>query len=66
MYKALATKEMRESAAIVALAALAMLWTLGNVMGWRLTPFAVEDDVATSIPFYNTEFGPLLVIIGGG
>jgi len=63
---ALAIKELRESAAILGVATLAMLWTLGNVMGWRLTPFAVEDNVVSSIPFYNGEFGPLLIFIGGG
>ncbi len=65
MLKALAIKELRESAAILGAAALAMLWTLGNVMGWRLTPFAIEDDATTSIPFYGGEFGPLLIFVGG-
>lgn len=66
MLKALAIKELRESAAILGVAVLAMLWMLGNVIGWRLTPFAVVSEAATSIPFHNAIFGPMLTFIGGG
>ncbi len=65
IYKALAIKELRESAAIIALAALAMLLLLGGVMGWRYMPMSVEGSVVDRVPFVVTEFVPMLIFLGG-
>jgi len=65
MRKALAIKELRESAAIIALAALAMLWLLGNQLGWRFTPFSVVSTVDNQVPFRDTRFPEFLMFIGG-
>ena len=64
MYKALAIKELRESAAIIAVAALAMLWLLGSYIGWKF-PWANANDVSTHIPFVSSSFVPGLIFIGG-
>ncbi len=65
MYKALAIKELRESAAIIAVAALAMLWLLGSELGWRFMPLSAESDVVGRVPFVVTEFVQFLIFIGG-
>jgi len=65
MRKALAIKELRESAAIIAVAALAMLWLLSSVTGWRFLPLSVEGDVVGRVPFVVTEFVVFLVFFGG-
>lgn len=65
MWKALAIKELRESAAILAAAALAMLWVLGSMMGWQFTPYALVEDVVYDIPFQGTSFHGALLLVGG-
>ena len=65
MLKALAIKELRESAIILGVAALAMLWLLGNMMNWRLTPLAIFGNVSKTIPFVGTGFSVLLIFFGG-
>ena len=65
MYKALAIKELRESAAIIAVAALAMLWLLGSELGWRFMPLSAESDVVGRVPFVVTEFVQFLIFLGG-
>lgn len=65
MIKALAIKELRESAAIIGVAVLAMFWLLGNELGWRLMPLSVEPNVVSRIPFIVTEFVSFLIFIGG-
>lgn len=64
MIKALAIKELRESAAIIGVAVLAMFWLLGNELGWRLMPLSVEPNVVSRIPFIVTEFVSFLIFIG--
>jgi hypothetical protein len=65
MRKALAIKELRESAAIIAVAALAMLWLLGNQLGWRFTPYSTNNDMGRQIPFLGTQFAQILALVGG-
>jgi len=65
MIRALAIKELRESAAILAVAALAMLWLLGSTLGWRFIPLSVEGRVSSSVPFIATGFVPFLIFFGG-
>ena len=64
MLKALAIKELRESAAIIAVTALAMLWLLGSYTGWKF-PWANANDVSALIPFVSSSFVPGLIFIGG-
>ena len=66
MIKTLAIKELRESLGIIALAALAMLYLLGTVTGWKFTPWSNTSSIASSVPFLNSDFTATLVIFGGG
>ena len=65
MLKALAIKELRESLAIIGLGALAILWLVGNLMGWPLTPWMVFQQAATTIPFVGAGFEDFFIILGG-
>ncbi len=64
MYKALAIKELRESAEIIAVAALAMLWLLARLVGWEFMPFAISSTLE-QVPFVETSFVGMLMFIGG-
>lgn len=63
MYKALAIKELRESAAIIAVAALAMLWLLGCMQDWRFMPLSFHSSEL--VPFVGTGFVQGLIFFGG-
>ena len=66
MLKALTIKELRESAAIVAIAVVVAGWLLGNLTGSQVTPFRMIRDVERSVPFVNNEYSMGLVLLGGG
>lgn len=66
MLKALAIKELRESAAIIGLAVVAVAWLLGNLTGSQLTPFRIMQDVEQSVPFVKSDFKTGLIFLGGG
>ncbi len=63
MLKALAIKELRESAAIVAVAVLAMLWLLGSMLHWEYMPVLL-NPLPHSVPFVETGFVGFLIFIG--
>ena len=65
MLKALAIKELRESAAILALACLVMLYLLGGFLGWQFMPGNVVHSVAYTIPFVSNGFVEILIGFGG-
>ncbi len=63
MYKALAVKELRESAAIIAVAALAMLWLLAGMQDWRFMPLSYHSS--EKVPFVETSFVSWQIFFGG-
>jgi hypothetical protein len=64
MLKALVIKELRESAGIVALAALAAAFVVTNLAGLPLVPFDVIQS--GGFPFVNDAFTRLLALVVGG
>jgi hypothetical protein len=67
MLKALVIKELRESAGIVAVAALAVLYVLGLLTGVRFLPFTFGFwRVGASIPFVSDGLSPAYALVIGG
>jgi hypothetical protein len=64
MFKALVTKELRESAGIVVLAALAIAYSFSELTGMRLLPW--QSGNPYSYPFVYDSFGFYLALCAGG
>lgn len=62
MTRALVVKELRECAAVVALAALAVAFTLSNLWGVRMTPWNYSQPV--EFPFFGDGFHTAFGLIG--
>jgi len=68
MLKALAIKELRESAGLVALAVIGMVWTVSDLMGYSFTGslFGYNDYGKDYFAFLNDNFTTRATIFVGG
>ena len=65
MIKTLAIKELRELVGIISLAALAMLYVLGEETGWKFAPWSSSRVRTQGVPFLSDDFTFILVLISG-
>jgi hypothetical protein len=67
MFKALAIKELRESAGIVAVAAMAALYVLALLIGMQFLPFTFNGWITgAGIPFVSDGFPSAYALVIGG
>lgn len=66
MARAIVFKELRESAALVAVAALLALYFLAEMTGWRLNPFANYYTRLETIPFVSDSLYNAVAFVGAG
>jgi hypothetical protein len=67
MFKALAIKELRESAGVIAIGVVAALYVLALLTGMRFLPFTFNSWITgTGIPFVSDGFSSAYVLVIGG